>query len=134
MAMWRMFHSNCVLSPGSILLAVSYPIRINGAKSCLLLAQCSERSITLVYEWVISMCLRAVSGVRKCTTLMVEAGKEQPDRTQGFNSNIVDILHQPPLHWTHQTPLHRPVVRFIVDAVLETDNALYLSVSRITAV
>ena len=80
------------------------------------------------------MFLRAVSGVRDCTTLVVEAGKEQPDRTQGFNSNIEDILHQPPPHWTHQTPLHRPVKRVIVDAVPGTDNALYLSVSRIAAV
>ena len=86
-----MFHSNCISSPGSILLAVSCPVRMNGSKSCLFLAHRSER-IDLVCGWVISICLKADSAVQICTALMAEAGKEQPDRTQCFNSNIGDIF------------------------------------------
>ena len=52
----------------------------------------SERGIDLVCGWVVPICLKAVSGVQICTALMAEAGKEQPDRTQGFNSNVGDIF------------------------------------------
>ena len=87
-----MFLSNCILSPGSILLAVSHPVRITSARSPLLLAECSKRIMALFYIWVISMCLRTVSGARNCTTIMVEAGNEQTGRTRGFTYSIEGIL------------------------------------------
>ena len=65
---------------------------MNSSKRRIIVVRRSERGTDLVCGWVVSICPKAVSGVQISTALLAEAGKEQPDRTQGFNSNAGDIF------------------------------------------